>query len=429
LSQITSRSILALIAFLTLIAVNASPALAAPTASFTASATGVTGTPVTFDASASMAPATFTITSTEWDFSYNGTTFNAEGSGASIQHPFPEAGTYAVAVRVTSSEPLDNQATSAPQNITIAQANRPPRVSGFAFSPVSPLIGDDVLFAADASDPDGNVLTYAWSFGDITSASVQSPNVIHKYMTTPGSKTVTLKVTDSAGASAPTITRQITVRGLLVPGNALPVVGFIFSPNSPRAGDAVEFASTTSDPEGALREQAWDLDGDGQFDDATGDRVLYTFRTAGPKVVRQRATDGAGGTAIGERTVTVLPAPKAKPGFLSPPPSVTLGGTVLSTGMRVKTLTIEAPRGALVTVKCRGKGCGVSRRRKHVKRSTVRFKTYERFLRAGTKLEIYVRKPKMIGAFRRYTIKAGKFPVDIKRCLPVGKDTPKKHCS
>ncbi|MEA2402944.1 MAG: hypothetical protein QOK00_3347 [Thermoleophilaceae bacterium] len=424
LSKTLCRCLPALALAATVIALAAPSALAAPTASFTASATRVTGTAVTFT-STSTAPATFAITNTEWDLSYDGATFNAEATGTTASKTLTTPGSYTVAVRVTSNELLDNQSTSPGQDIAIAQANRPPTVT-FAFSPPSPLVNDDVLFASDASDPDGNPLNYLWTFGDGTPNSA-TRNPIHKYATA-GTKNVTLRVTDPSGLFA-TATKPIVVRGLLVPGNALPVVGFIFSPNSPRAGDAVEFASTTSDPEGALREQAWDLDGDGQFDDATGDRVVHTFATAGPKVVRQRATDGAGGTAIAERTVTVLPAPKAKAGFLSPSPIVTLGGTVLSSGMLVKTLKIRAPRGALVTVKCRGKACGVSRRRKRVKkRGTVSFKTYERFLRAGTKLEISVRKPKTIGDFTRYTIKAGKFPVRADMCLPVGKDKPKKSC-
>jgi hypothetical protein len=308
--------------------------------------------------------------------------------------------------------------------ITIAQANRPPTVT-FAFSPPSPLIGDDVLFASDASDPDGNPLSYLWTFGDSTPNST-ARNPIHKYQSA-GTKTVTLRVTDPSGLSA-TATRQIVVRGVVVPGNAVPVVAFAFSPRAPRVGDPVEFVSSTRDPEGDLTEQAWDLDGDGEFDDGRGDEVVYTFATPGPKVVRQRATDGAGGTAIAERTFTVAPAPKAKPGFLNPSPVVTLSGEIMSSGMRVTRLTVRAPRGALVVVKCRGKGCGVERRRKRVKRGTVGFKTYQRFLRAGTKLEIFVKKPRTIGDFTRYTIRAGKFPVRTDRCLPVGRSKPAKSC-
>ena len=156
--------------------------------------------------------------------------------------------------------------------------------------------------------------------------------------------------------------------------------------------------------------------------------MVYTYSTAGPKVVRQRATDGAGGTAIAERTLTVVPAPKAKAGFLTPSPVVTLSGELLRRGFRVKGLSVRAPRGALVVVKCSGKGCGVKQRRKRIKRGPVSFKTYHRFLRAGARLEIFVRKANTIGDYTRYKIRAGKFPARTDRCLPLGKSKPAKSC-
>ena len=106
-----------------------------------------------------------------------------------------------------------------------------------------------MLFASDASDPDGNPLNYLWTFGDGTHLELRNP--IHNYASA-GPKTVTLRVTDPSGLSA-TATRSIVVRGLLVPGNSLPIVRFAVSPQSPRAGDAVEFVSSTTDPEGDLR--------------------------------------------------------------------------------------------------------------------------------------------------------------------------------
>jgi PKD repeat protein len=422
LSKTTRCTILALIAFMTTIAFFASPAQAAPDPSYTVSPNPpVSGQAATYT-STSTADTGFDVATVEWDFDNNGT-FEATGNTAT--NTYATAGAKTFAMRVTDNNVLLPMVTTEAQTVTVAQANRPPTVT-FAFSPVSPLINDDVLFAPDASDPDGNPLNYLWTFGDGTPTST-TRTPIHKYASA-GPKTVTLRVTDPSGLSA-TATRSIVVRGLLVPGNSLPIVRFAVSPQSPQAGDSVEFVSSTTDPEGDLREQAWDLDGDGEFDDARGDEVVYTFATAGTKVVRQRATDGAGGTAIGERTLAVTAPPKAKPGFLSPSPVVTISGSILSTGMRVKHLTIRAPRGALVAVVCRGKGCGAKQRRKRVKRSTVSFKTYQRFLRAGVKLEISVRKPKTIGDFTRYTIRAGKFPVRTDRCIPAGKQKPAKSCS
>ena len=65
------------------------------------------------------------------------------------------------------------------------------------------------------------------------------------------------------------------------PANKPPVANFVFGPSSPRVEDQVQFASSSFDPEGKLSEQRWDLDGDGQFDDARGDEVVWTFTSPG----------------------------------------------------------------------------------------------------------------------------------------------------
>jgi hypothetical protein len=210
------------------------------------------------------------------------------------------------------------------------------------------------------------------------------------------------------------------------PVNKPPLANFAFGPRSPQVGDPVEFVSSAVDPDGDLRSQTWDLDGDGQFDDARGDEVLYTFVTSGAKTVRLRVEDEDGGAAVKERTLTVSPGPVAKAGFLSPAPVIRLTTEILSNGARIRVLSVRAPKGTLVTVRCRGKSCPVSHRRKRVKATSVRFKTYERFLRAGVKLEILSRKPKTIGAYTRYTIRAGKFPARTDRCLQPGKDSPSR---
>jgi chitodextrinase len=62
--------------------------------------------------------------------------------------------------------------------------------------------------ASTSSDPDGSVATHAWKFGDGKTAT--GTKVIHRY-SSPGTRTVTLKITDNKGASAST-TRTVTVR-------------------------------------------------------------------------------------------------------------------------------------------------------------------------------------------------------------------------
>jgi hypothetical protein len=72
--------------------------------------------------------------------------------------------------------------------------------------------GESVVFEGSASDPDGDVMTYLWDFGDDISSTELSPGA-HTY-TASGTYTVTFTVTDADGLADPTPdTRTITVEG------------------------------------------------------------------------------------------------------------------------------------------------------------------------------------------------------------------------
>ncbi|MEY7978026.1 lectin [Streptomyces pilosus] len=95
--------------------------------------------------------------------------------------------------------------------------------------------------SAGTSDPDGDTLTHAWTFGDGATSTAANPS--HTY-TTNGQYTATLKATDPSGRSA-TASVQITV------GNTAPTVR-IDAPADGRIhdfGDAIPFRVTVTDPE------------------------------------------------------------------------------------------------------------------------------------------------------------------------------------
>jgi PKD repeat protein len=370
---------------------------------------------------------TFTATVTDWDglpgtVSWSFGEAGATATGETAEYAYAMPGLKFVTMTVTNG---DTPAEPPAVVIKALNVNAPP-TAAFSWSPLAPIAGQDVRFASESDDPDGAIQSYSWSFGDGVTSDQRNPE--HPFATE-GPKSVTLTVTDAWGATS-SATHDVIVAALVPgpkpgPGNP-PIARFAFGPRNPRVGDPVEFASSAVDPEGELRGTTWDLDGDGEFDDGRGEDVIYTYTKPGDKQVRMRVEDAAGLAAVSQRTVEVDRAPTPPPGFLRPPPRISFQGQIFPRGSNIRLLSVRAPRGALVTVRCTGKSCPAKQRRKRVKRNSVRFRSFERFLRAGVRVEIFVRKPNTIGDYRRYTIRAGKGPKDVQRCLMPGKSKPSR---
>jgi glucose/arabinose dehydrogenase/PKD repeat protein len=77
--------------------------------------------------------------------------------------------------------------------------------------------------------------------------------------------------------------------------NSAPVARATATPSSGAVPLTVAFdASASSDPDDATLDFGWDLDDDGQFDDASGDHATFTYRAAGRYRARLRVRDGEG---------------------------------------------------------------------------------------------------------------------------------------
>jgi glucose/arabinose dehydrogenase len=81
----------------------------------------------------------------------------------------------------------------------------------------------------------------------------------------------------------------------------------------------------SSDVEGGALTYAWDLDGDGTFDDGNTSTVSRTYDAKGTETARLRVTDGQGATDTAEVTI--------KPGYS--PPAATVTGPSTSTTWQV----------------------------------------------------------------------------------------------
>jgi large repetitive protein len=139
----------------------------------------------TFDGSGSTDPDG-RITAWAWDFG-DGTS----ATGARPAHSFTDPGRHTVTLTVTD----DRGATGSGGLVVTTTAPNQPPVSAFTSSCTDLACLFD---GAPATDPDGSVTGYAWTFGD--GASATTPTANHTYATG-GTFTVTLKVTDNKGAT------------------------------------------------------------------------------------------------------------------------------------------------------------------------------------------------------------------------------------
>jgi PKD repeat protein len=159
-----------------------------PVANFTESAeTVVVGEVIYFNASSSYDPDGF-IVSYFWDFG-DGT----NATGVTTEHAYADNGVYTVTLTVT-----DDDGATASTNATKTVGITPP-VAIFSESAEIVYTSESIYFNASGSyDPDGNITSYFWDFGDGSNAT--GVVVDHAYADD-GNYTVTLTVTDDDGAA------------------------------------------------------------------------------------------------------------------------------------------------------------------------------------------------------------------------------------
>lgn len=131
---------------------------------------------------------------------------------------------------------------------------------------------------------------------------------------------------------------------------------------------------------------------------------------------------GAQGFAQGGSAPSA-PAGGRGPSLMRPFPRVRIRGFFTARGAVLRLVTITGPRGARVTVSCRGRSCPY-RRRVRRSRSRLRLKSLEKPFRAGTRIELRVTRRGVIGKYTRITIRGGRAPARRDRCLRPGRSRP-----
>jgi hypothetical protein len=107
---------------------------------------------------------------------------------------------------------------------------------------------------------------------------------------------------------------------------------------------------------------------------------------------------------------------------MRPFPVVRIRGYFAATGARITLLAVRGPRSARISVRCVGPKCPVSRL--SLPSAPARLRPFERFLPAGTRLQVRVARPGRIGKYTSFLIRARRAPLRADRCLPPGGSKP-----
>jgi hypothetical protein len=204
-----------------------------------------------------------------------------------------------------------------------------------------------------------------------------------------------------------------------------PAASFTWFPAAPHTGEAISLVSTSTDASTAIASFGWALTGNDVF--STGGSTISTsFSTAGPHVVQLRVVDANGQSSVVSETIPV--STPVIP-LMQPFPVVRIAGSFNSAGAKIGVLTVLAPVGATVRVTCRGGGCPAKPQSLRAtapaksKASTVlvRFRRFERSLRPGVVLDVWVSDAGELGKFTRFVIRRDKAPTRTDLCLnPAG---------
>lgn len=156
-----------------------------------------------------------------------------------------------------------------------------------------------VQFTSDSFDPDGNVTSWSWEFGDGQSSSSEHPQ--HSYAAG-GAYNASLTVTDNEGASS-TASKSISVSASSS-GNSAPTANF----NVSVTGLDASFSDQSADADGAIVSWQWTF-GDGATSSAQNPQ--HMFESAGTYEVVLSVSDDDGATDTETRQLSVAPATTA----------------------------------------------------------------------------------------------------------------------
>ena len=281
---------------------------------------GTVGQTVAFNGAGSTDPDGGPLTY-GWDFGDL-----TSGAGVTPSHAYGTAGTFHVVLTVSDSLGARDTATVDAVIAPAPPVNHAPIAS--AGGPYTGTVNHVLtLSAAGSIDPDGDPLTYTWTFGDLLpSITTTAQTVTHAY-SAPDAYTAVLTAADGRGLIN-TATAAVTIT-LPPPSNQSPIAN-AGGPYTGTAGQTVAFnGAGSSDPDGDLLSYVWDF---GDQISGTGATPTHAYATEGTFHVTLTVSDGRGGTAIAKVDAVIAP-----PIQINHPP--TASATIPTTGLVSSSLT------------------------------------------------------------------------------------------
>lgn len=218
--------------------------------------------------------------------------------GVPVSHDYATVGRYTV--RLTIHIPGYSAQTLRKQ-IQVKPINQLP-LAQFTASTTSGFAPLNVQFdAGQSADNDGNIVRYAWHFGDGNSATGRTVSHQYQSMGVYTNYAVSLTITDDRGGQA-NASQYVRVSQ----ADNIPVARFEMTPP---AGDApldIRFdARGSSDVDGTIVDYVWDF-GDGET--AQGARVRHSYTRVGAYSPMLTVTDNTGATHSLSQTLDISPA-------------------------------------------------------------------------------------------------------------------------
>lgn len=229
-----------------------------------------------------------TIVAWDWDLNADGQFTDASGPVAN--HLFPSAGTFQVGLRITTDQ----------ANVVVAYklvTVHPNPVANFSAPNVCK--GQNSILTSTSTISSGSIVSWEWDLdndGQYDDATGQS--VTHNFGND-GGYIVGLRVTSNHGCVA-TTSETVVI-------DPMPSVNF--TAQNVCLGDETVLTGTANVGSGQIASYEWELNGDNQFNDATGPSVTQQFISDGNYQIGLRVTTDQGCVADTFKLVTIAPYP------------------------------------------------------------------------------------------------------------------------